>query len=812
MTRYIPSLTFILLLLFAYLGYCIIHNAPEVTTLKQLEIPQTNKETVLGSKELGQRSGAAEERHLAVRYLEKKWEIANVSQTKKVEAQTNLHRNRYLKRWQLREGDSILLCDVRIKVHKADRTGLTLVDIGTKREVLWHNGVLTAGGKEFVYKECQPFWQRAKRNIRWWLRSVQDDKEIVLFSMGGGVNCPDRWKLEDVPPQALQVIWYNDKYWLAPGQENTPVLMARKGQKTFKNFQQLWLPLSGKEETVRRLIIGYTYYWVKVYQDKIILTPFRNKFVFFKDEADFKPAYQSLKWIGQCDSLVDWPKQRIWELGIILFFVAGGTYALWYHHQFVLRRLRRLPLAFTKKIIALAPALLFIPLTLLMWRDRSTLDLSELLLMAWLAWVWATVLFTLNRRLIGISGWLWVIVVFLAGAGTLTMTQLAAGADNTQWLDYARKHILLITAFAWFISLLNGTGVSTLEELWIRFSSPESGLWAFLRWVLALSVLILLFLQLVFGNEHGLWGIQPAEAAKLLLVVMAGFTGMHIHKLRDMNSKEFLNNPFSVVLNFLKIILFIVIAVVFVLVSIRDLSPILIITFFSLFWIWKIAPHPWKQNRTGFIIRISIVLVMVFSFGLVWWIHSNPDALPYQMPQRDRLLVWAEPQKYPHSGEQILNAMTLAGRGGWLGPGASWFGINGDVMRLPRVHNDFIGSFVVFKFGGLTCIVFVLVQLAFIGLLLKTSEFCRKWVEEKSNLRQLKSGLTLELVLYGMAWMHFLHWGIAWSNVLGILPVMGQPMTWISSGNSHMVFFTLPAVLIGMIAGCALRQDICPTF
>ena len=45
--------------------------------------------------------------------------------------------------------------------------------------------------------------------------------------------------------------------------------------------------------------------------------------------------------------------------------------------------------------------------------------------------------------------------------------------------------------------------------------------------------------------------------------------------------------------------------------------------------------------------------------------------------------------------------------------------------------------------------------------------------------------------------MHVAHWLISWGNTLGLLPVMGQPMTWLTAGNSHIVGF---ALLIGFLA------------
>ncbi|MDS4028684.1 MAG: hypothetical protein RKO66_01230 [Candidatus Contendobacter sp.] len=64
-----------------------------------------------------------------------------------------------------------------------------------------------------------------------------------------------------------------------------------------------------------------------------------------------------------------------------------------------------------------------------------------------------------------------------------------------------------------------------------------------------------------------------------------------------------------------------------------------------------------------------------------------------------------------------------------------------------------------------------------------------------------KAGSFLSLALFAMAWLFLAHWTIAWSNTLGLLPVMGQPMTFISLANSHHLFFALPGLILGLATG-----------
>jgi len=58
----------------------------------------------------------------------------------------------------------------------------------------------------------------------------------------------------------------------------------------------------------------------------------------------------------------------------------------------------------------------------------------------------------------------------------------------------------------------------------------------------------------------------------------------------------------------------------------------------------------------------------------------------------------------------------------------------------------------------------------------------------------------LSIVLLGSITLFALHWIISWSNALGLLPVMGQPMSWLSAGVSHQILMVFPCVLAMIVA------------
>ena len=61
--------------------------------------------------------------------------------------------------------------------------------------------------------------------------------------------------------------------------------------------------------------------------------------------------------------------------------------------------------------------------------------------------------------------------------------------------------------------------------------------------------------------------------------------------------------------------------------------------------------------------------------------------------------------------------------------------------------------------------------------------------------------------LFGLGWMQIGHWLIAWGNSLGLVPVMGQPMTWLSAGNSHLMAFAMVTLALALMSAWATQPS-----
>jgi cell division protein FtsW (lipid II flippase) len=798
-----------LIAFFTLLGVGLVLSAPEVEVVNRVTItaPPEGESVVVGWRELGQRPGprSAEARHLSLSRPVTGWSVANIAHYRKVEVRTTRHDARLLRRWRMEKDDLIRVGETNIRVLQADDETLALRDATRDREMKWEDHNLRFPENEFVYtgncgQGCR-LWRCLKSKISSSYLNLGNER--FLFSIGGSVNVVDRWKIPGVPPVSAKIYRCNGEWRLGPGSGNAPVLMAREGAE-LRGFDRLRFPLSGAEGDVLQAIIGRTYYTVDAAEDKLVLTPVANRDVRpagepfpAVDTAVVSRETDKLAWIGAGASLAGILTGRplyasfagCMAVFVVLLVVVG--------HRKVKRR-RGVPMPLVRKLLAWVPAALFLGLTGAMYLGAP--GLGVLLIVAAVGWAWATVMLRQGGYLTGDRAVLWSLAVCLAGAGAIVLTQLAAGADNTRWVGFASKHLCFLSAFGWAMSVSGAVLANRVRGGWKLFVTEETLGW--LRWAPVIFALVFLVAQWGIGSEQGVWGFQPAEAAKLVLVFLSGIVGMRLYELRGRGAPSYQDRFLSYIKDAIRALCFIGFGVVVALWGVNDMSPIIIIAVFGFAWLWKASrPVPiGSASWSGPIIALRTLILMVTAgvIGGALWAQSHPEVIPENLSQRDRLMVWARPEAYPHSGAQVRKAMAFGGRGGWTGAGDSWFGGNGAVMDVPAVQNDFIGSFVLFRFGGLAGLALLLVQLAYAGRLFSIAESHFRSAESAGDDRWRKTGRVTGFVLFGLTWMHLTQWGIAWGNALGLLPVMGQPMTWISAANSHLLFFALPTLVLGM--------------
>jgi hypothetical protein len=118
--------------------------------------------------------------------------------------------------------------------------------------------------------------------------------------------------------------------------------------------------------------------------------------------------------------------------------------------------------------------------------------------------------------------------------------------------------------------------------------------------------------------------------------------------------------------------------------------------------------------------------------------------------------------------------------------------------RMPEIQNDFISTWLIVCFGRDGATGIVLVQCTMLFLMALAGFLAIKW--SPGQVYDRPAAAVVGFTTIGFAVMLGLQWMISWQNALGLLPVMGQPSTFLSHGPSHAVLFGTPAVLSALLA------------
>lgn len=117
---------------------------------------------------------------------------------------------------------------------------------------------------------------------------------------------------------------------------------------------------------------------------------------------------------------------------------------------------------------------------------------------------------------------------------------------------------------------------------------------------------------------------------------------------------------------------------------------------------------------------------------------------------------------------------------------------------VPVVQSDFAATYIATRHGNAAATLLISLQACFIffviGLYLK--------LQSKRSRDPVETGAdqALACIALGCGMLFLMQWILAWSNAFGLLPVMGQPMTWLSAGTSHHLFMAIPAALVLLVA------------
>ncbi len=292
-------------------------------------------------------------------------------------------------------------------------------------------------------------------------------------------------------------------------------------------------------------------------------------------------------------------------------------------------------------------------------------------------------------------------------------------------------------------------------------------------WAFYLVGVIALALVLVFGKEINnarcwfqikyIGSIQPSEFMKVFLIIILS------RLIGDFNEKY--SNP--TVMEEFKFIVktLIVVAIPSILTFIEpDTGAVmiyLIITFAMLF--------VGGIRKRWFIIGILLITIVVGGIGLIYVIDKDlfidffGTSLFYRI---DRIINWSN-----SSGLQLTNSLTAIGSAGILG-----HGFNNTPIYFPEMQTDFIFAVIASNFGLLGAVLLIVLIVFFdinlIHTVSKTTDVMDKY---------MIGGIIAVLLFQQVENI---------SMTVGLLPIMGITLPFISYGGSSLLSYML---LVGMI-------------
>jgi cell division protein FtsW len=581
---------------------------------------------------------------------------------------------------------------------------------------------------------------------------------------GGSLSCGTRLGNADAPEGSAQLAFEDGVPVLsaATGVERVPLLLEEHGLP--QDLALAEQALAG----VTSITAGRTRMLASVEDRVLRLQPAGRVALSAEARAELP---QGVRWHWQRREAWTWPAASGWwaalagAAGLLAALVASRT------------RYRKDPAACAHLGAGVALATAGLGL-LLAQRAGSAPGVAVSLLLSWAA-LWHA--FTARR-----AGAVMRLGVLLLAAGLLLLLELGSGAPDTSWLRHFQKTAAASTL---------GLGLAGLAPLLVRSKPPAQSRVELLLLLLAGAALAALLLQVGWGNETGVFDLQPVEFAKLALVVLTA----HCVAL-GLGAGERDGSRGGVLLRWLRlaspVLLFVVLLAV-ALVQVDDYSPLILLLVWgaAMLLAWSCAARRWAPALAVAALAGAALLALGMLRG------AAPAEVAQWSFYGERFGVWLDPAAHPHTGQQLLlGAQAIAG-GGWTGADGL-FGLAAlgqgapDALAIPAVQDDFAPSFLLQRHGLLAGLGLWVLQALFLCALLAGAWRAWQGALAARDYRQAWLGRFRCFVLCGGGAFVFGHFLLSWGTNLAFFPIMGQPMSFLSAGGSHLLFFIFPLLVL----------------
>lgn len=346
------------------------------------------------------------------------------------------------------------------------------------------------------------------------------------------------------------------------------------------------------------------------------------------------------------------------------------------------------------------------------------------------------------------------IAVFVIGIANIIILYSAAGGQLEPWAVKQMTYYIIFIPIAVLIALID-------IRILFRYS------YAFYFIVLLLLLAVEIMGHKVMGAKRWLdiagLRLQPSEPTKVVIVMMMA---KYLHSLEYIEV-----NKFSKIF----LLLIGVLVPVILIVKQPDLGTGIIVIIVSACLLYINGLKLWKF--------IAVAAALVLSTPIVWNLMHEY--------QQKRIMIFLDPTKDPlGSGYNIIQSKIAIGSGGIFGKGLGG-GTQSHLDFLPEHQTDFIFAFLSEEFGFVGGIILLFLYALIILLSLSIAINCRH--------------IYGRLIATGITSIFFSHVLINMAMVMGMLPVVGIPLPFMSYGGT-MIASSL--IGIGLIMNIKINQNI----
>ena len=189
-------------------------------------------------------------------------------------------------------------------------------------------------------------------------------------------------------------------------------------------------------------------------------------------------------------------------------------------------------------------------------------------------------------------------------------------------------------------------------------------------------------------------------------------------------------------------------------------------------------------SGTNYKLLLAVMSCIVLLVIPIWYFMNSSDNFRMM-----RILIWLDPESYPDYARQVINAQTAVGSGGMWGKGIVSPGSFASLGYISDDHTDFIFAICCESFGMVGASALVLLYALLLGRMFYLST-------------KAADAFGAYLII-GVASMLTFHIVENIAMVIGLLPVTGIPLPFMSYGGSNMITNMLG---IGLVMNVVMRS------